>query len=48
MAQLDAAERKEIPSRVLTFNGTAGSNVKLKAYNGLWYVVGTALGVTAS
>ena len=31
---------------VATFGGTAGSNVTLKAYNGTWYPVGTALGVT--
>ena len=33
---------------VLTFGGTAGSNVELQAYGGLWYPVGTSLGVTAS
>jgi hypothetical protein len=33
---------------VLTFGGTAGSNVMLMARNGLWYVIGTSLGVTAS
>ena len=33
---------------VATFGGTAGSNVTLRAYNGVWYPVGTALGVTFS
>ena len=33
---------------VLTFNGTVGSNVTLMAMSGLWVIVGTANGVTAS
>lgn len=37
-----------VPSHhLLTFNGTAGSFVRLKAYNGLWYVR-ESNGVTAS
>lgn len=38
-----------VPSHhLLTFGGTAGSNVVLQAVAGLWYVVGTSLGVVAS
>lgn len=46
---LTTAANKIVPNHhILTFNGTAGSNVVLVAYNGLWYVEGTASGVTAS
>ena len=31
---------------VATFNGTVGSCIELRAYNGLWYPTGTPLGVT--
>lgn len=44
-----AAANKISPSHsVATFGGTAGSNVTLRAYNGVWYPVGTSLGVTFS
>lgn len=33
---------------VATFGGTAGSNIELQARNGVWYPVGTSLGVTFS
>lgn len=33
---------------ILTFNGTVGSNVMLRAMSGLWIVVGTSLGVAVS
>lgn len=44
---ITTAANKISPSHsVATFGGTAGSNVMLRAYNGVWYPVGTALGVT--
>ena len=44
---ITTASNKISPSHnVATFGGTAGSNVTLKAYKGVWYVVGTASGVT--
>jgi hypothetical protein len=33
---------------VATFNGTVGSSIEFIAYQGVWYVVGTASGVTLS
>ncbi len=33
---------------IATFGGTAGSNVGFIAWNGIWYPLGTALGVTFS
>jgi hypothetical protein len=33
---------------ILTFNGTIGSNVMLKAVAGIWVIVGTSLGVAVS
>ena len=44
---ITTASNKISPSHnVATFGGTAGSNVTLRAYKGVWYPVGTALGVT--
>lgn len=34
--------------KTLTFNGTLGSNVTLQAWNGLWYIIGTMLGVAVT
>jgi hypothetical protein len=46
---ITTAANKISPSHsVATFGGTAGSNVELRANNGIWYPVGTALGVTFS
>jgi hypothetical protein len=46
---ITTAANKIAPSHdTATFNGTAGSNVTLRAYNGLWYPVGTSLGVSFS
>jgi hypothetical protein len=46
---ITTASNKIINSHhILTFGGTIGSSVTLIAFNGVWYVLGTALGVTAS
>ena len=44
---ITAASNKISPSHnVATFSTTLGSNVELLAYNGIWYPMGTSLGVT--
>ena len=44
---ITTASNKISPSHsVATFGGTAGSIVEFMAYNGVWYPVGTSLGVT--
>lgn len=46
---ITTASNKVVPSHsILTFGGAAGANVVLQAVGGLWYVVGTSLGVVAS
>ena len=46
---ITTAANKISPSHdTATFGGTVGSNVTLRARNGVWYLVGTALGVTFS
>jgi hypothetical protein len=43
------ASNKIINSKhILTFNGTIGSNITIIAFNGVWYILGTANGVTVS
>lgn len=45
---ITTAAGKIVPAHhILTFGGTAGSWVRLEAFNGLWYIIGS-LGVTAS
>ena len=46
---ITTASNKIAPSKhIATFGGTAGSNIELQARNGIWYPVGSALGVTFS
>lgn len=46
---ITTASNKIAPSKhIATFGGTVGSNIELQARNGIWYVVGTSLGVSLS
>ena len=46
---ITTAANKIVNSKhILTFNGTVGSNITLIAFNGIWYVLGTANGVAIS